>query len=121
VLTVLLVGNGVALAAGGAETKTAMDPAKLNEALTARGIGKSVKVTQLDGTTVVGTLIVIQSDNFQITPNHATQPVTIQDADVKSIHNSGLSTGAKVGIGVGIGVGVVVLAAVISLATHPLP
>jgi hypothetical protein len=60
------------------------------------------------------------TDNFQITPNHVIQPVTIQDANVKSIHNSGISTAAKIGIGAGIGVGAVVLVAVIDLAAHPL-
>jgi sulfur transfer complex TusBCD TusB component (DsrH family) len=120
VLAVVLLGNSVAFAADAPKVKTAMAPALLKQELTARGIGKGVKVKELDGTTIVGTLIVIQDDSFQITQNHAVQPMTIQDANVKSIRNSGLSTAAKVGIGIGIGVGGLLGFMLIDLATHPL-
>ena len=120
VLAVVLLGNSVAFAAGAPTGKAAIDPAMLKQTLTTRGIGKGIKVKELDDTTVVGTLIAIQDDSFQITPNHAVQPVTIQDANVKSIHNSGLSTGAKIGIGIGIGAGALLAFMLIDVAAHPL-
>jgi hypothetical protein len=119
VLAVVLAGNSVALAADAPKAKTAMDPAKLKQTLTARGLGKGVKVTELDGTAVVGILTSIQDDGFQVAPKGSTQSVTIQDANVKAIHNSGLSTGAKIGIGIGIGAAAVVLYVVIAVATGP--
>jgi sulfur transfer complex TusBCD TusB component (DsrH family) len=101
VLAVVLLGNSVALAAAGApKVKIAMDPVKLKQALTARGIGKSVKVTELDGTTVSGNLTAIRDDAFDITLKKATQPITISYSQVSKVGNGGLSTGAKVGIAV---------------------
>jgi hypothetical protein len=119
VLAVVLLGNSVAFAAGAPKVKTAMDPAMLKQTLTTRGIGKGVKVKELDGTIVVGTLTGIQDGNFQVAPKSATQSITIQDANVASIHNSGLSTGAKIGIGIGIGVGGLLAFMLIDLASHP--
>jgi hypothetical protein len=112
VLAVVLLGNSVALAAGAPKVKTAMDPAKLKQALTTRGIGKSVKVTELDGTTVSGSLTAIRDDAFDVTLKKATQPTTISYPQVSKEGNGGLSTGAKIGIGVSC---VVVVAAVVAI------
>jgi hypothetical protein len=107
VLAVVLLGNSVAFAAG-----TALDPVKLKQKLTARGVGKSVKVTELDGTTVSGSLTAIRDEAFDVTLKKATQPTTISYSQVSKEGNGGLSTGAKIGIGVSC---VVVVAAVVAI------
>jgi sulfur transfer complex TusBCD TusB component (DsrH family) len=112
VLAVVLLGNSVALAAGAPHVQTAMDPAKLEQKLTARGIGKSVKVTELDGTTVSGNLTAIRDDAFDVTLKKATQPITISYSQVSEEGNGGLTTGAKIGVVVSC---VVVAAAVVAV------
>jgi hypothetical protein len=99
-LSITLLCNSVAFAAA----KPA-DPVKLKQTLTARGIGKDIKVKELDGTTVTGILTGIHDDSLDITPGKTAQAVTIQYAQVSAV-NHGMSTGSKVGIGVGIGVAI---------------
>jgi hypothetical protein len=119
VLAVALLGNSVALAAGAPKVITAMDPVKLKQALTTRGIGKSVKVTELDGTTVSGNLTSIRDDAFDVTLKKATQPITISYTQVSKEGNGGLSTGAQIGIGIVCVVGVAaVIAVVIGISVH---
>ena len=119
VLAVVLLGNSVALAAGAPKVKTAMDPVKLKQALAARGIGKSVKVTELDGATVSGDLTAIRDDAFDVTLKKAAQPITISYSQVSKLGNGGLSTGAKEGIAVGcVVVAAVVIAAVIGIGIY---
>ena len=101
VLAVVLLSNSVALAAGAPKVKTAMDPVKLRQALATRDIGKSVKVTELDGTTVSGNLTAIRDDAFDVTVKKATQPITISYSQVSKVGNGGLSTAAKEGIVLG--------------------
>jgi hypothetical protein len=110
VLAVVLLSNSVAFAAN-----TALDPVKLKQNLTTRGIGKSVKVTELDGTTVSGNLMAIRDDTFDVTLKKATQPITISYSQVSKEGNGGLTTGAKIGIVVGcVGVAAGVVALVIA-------
>jgi hypothetical protein len=106
VLAVVLLGNSVAFAAG-----TAPDPVKLKQKLATHGIGKSVRVTELDGTTINGNIVAIRDDDFDLTVKKTAQPVTIAYSRVARIDNP-LSTGAKIGIIVGI---VVVIAAVVAI------
>ena len=112
VLAVVLLGNSVALAAGAPKVKTATDPVKLKQKLTTRGIGKSVKVTELDGTTASGNLTAIRDDAFDVTLKKATQPITISYSQVSKEGNGGLTTGAKIGVVV---VCVVVVAVVVAV------
>jgi hypothetical protein len=107
VLAVSLLGNNIAVAAG-----TPLDPVNLKQKLTTRGIGKSVKVTELDGTIVSGNLSGIRDDAFDVTVKKATLPVTISYSQVSKERNGGLSTGAKIGITVGC---VVVAAGVLAI------
>jgi hypothetical protein len=107
VLAVVLLGNNVAFAAG-----KALDPVKLEQKLTARGVGKSVKVTELDGTTVSGNLTAILDDAFDVTLKKATQPITISYSQVSKEGNGGLTTGAKIGVVV---VCVIVVAVVVAV------
>jgi hypothetical protein len=59
--------------ANAAATDTPIDSANLQQKLTGRGIGKGVKITEVDGTVVKGTLVSIDADSFQITRKGATQ------------------------------------------------
>jgi hypothetical protein len=97
VLAVALLGNSIAFAAG-----TPLDPFKLKQKLTARGIGKSIKVTELDGSIVSGNLTAIRDDAFDVTLKKATQPTPIAYSQVSKVGNGGLSTGAMIGIAVGV-------------------
>ena len=99
-LSFMLVSNSIAWAAG-----TPLDPVKLKQTLTQRGIGKGVKVKELDGTSVTGVLTGIHDDSLEITPAKTVQTITIQYAQVSAVHNAGMSAGAKVGIGILIGAG----------------
>ena len=94
---------------------TPMDVSTLHQKLVTRGIGKGVKVTEVDGTKVNGTLIAIEPDSFQIKPGDSDQPTRILNSQVAKFGNSGLSTGAKVAIGVGIGAVIFVVVAVIAV------
>ena len=98
VLSLMLVSNSIAWAAG-----TPLDPVKLKQTLTQRGIGKAVKLKELDGTIVIGVLTGIHDESLEITPSKTVQAITIQYAQISAVHNSGMSTGAKVGIGIVIG------------------
>jgi ribosome recycling factor len=100
VLSIMLVGNSVALAAG-----VPLDPIKLKQTLTQRGIGKGIKVKELDGTTLTGVLTGIHDDSLEVAPAKTVQSITIQYAQITSVHNNGVGKGAKVGIGILIGVG----------------
>jgi hypothetical protein len=105
------VGNSVAFAAG-----APLDPVKRKQKLTARGIGNSVKVTELDSSTVSGRLAAIRDDAFDVTVKKGTSPITIPYAQVSKEGNGGLSAGAKIGIVVGcIVVAAVVVAIVIAI------
>jgi hypothetical protein len=112
-LTVL--GNSIALAAGPPRVKRAMDPVKLKEALTERGIGQGVRVEELAGTTEIGILAAIHDDTFEIAPTDEAKNITIQYAQVVSIHNTrhGMSNDAKVSVfvvaGLAVAAGVVAI------------
>src|ERR1035437_1388352 len=112
VLAVVLLGNSIAFAAGGPQVKKEKDPAMLKKKLTIRGIGNSVRVTELDGTTVSGDLTAIRDDAFDVTLKKATQPITISYSQVSKEGNGGLTTGAKIGVVV---VCVVVVAVVVAV------
>jgi hypothetical protein len=96
VLAVVLLGNSVALAAG----KPA-DPVKVKQSVSSRGIGKKVKVTEMDGRTVSGRLSLIGDDTFQVAPNNGAPAVTITYASVYKVGNGGMGVGAKIAIVVG--------------------
>ena len=92
-----------------------MAPAKVHQKLINRTVGKGIKVTEVDGTVIKGVLVSIDADSFQITAQHATQPIAILNAQVASLSNTGLSTAAKIGIGVGIGIVAVIAYIIIAL------
>jgi len=77
-----------------------------------RGIGKGVKITELDGTRITGILTGIQEDTFELTPKNTIQPVKIAYTQVTSLHDDGSNAGstvAKIGGGIAIGAGALIL------------
>ena len=96
-----------------------VDPSIIHQKLVARGIGNGIKVTEIDGTVVKGTLVSIDDESFQVTPRMATQPTRIPNSQVSKIGNDGMSTGAKIGIGIAIGVTAVLAAIAIDFARGP--
>lgn len=81
---------------------TPMDSAVLHQKLIDHGIGRKVKVTQIDDVVVKGVLVSIDTDSFQITPKGTTQPITFQNSQVAKFGNDGLTTAAKIWIVVAI-------------------
>jgi hypothetical protein len=96
-----------------------IDSSIIHQKLVARGVGKGIKVTEIDGTVVKGTLVSIDDESFQVTPRSSTQPTRIPNSQVSKIGRDGMSTGAKIGIGVAIGTTVVIVAIIISFASGP--
>ena len=105
-LMLTLVANGVAVAASPMDK---MDTTIVQAKVKARGIGKEVKITETDKTQLKGVIVKIGEQSFQLKVKDSPDPVEIPYANVSSVHNAGLSTGAKVGIGILIGVVAVVL------------
>jgi hypothetical protein len=114
-LTLILTTTASSISRADTREVTPMDPSTLHQKLVARGIGKGVNVTEVDGTKANGTLIAIDADSFQIKPGDSDQPTRILNSQVAKFGNSGLSTGAKVAIGVGIGAIIFVVVAVIAV------
>ena len=100
-LTIIL-----ALSAAGVAQSVPADSAVVHQTLVSRGVGKSIKVKETNGTTVNGTITAIDADSFQVTPKGETKPIRVRNEDVKTVHNGGMRTGVKVAI-----VGVIVLVA----------
>ena len=98
-LTLILMGNSIALAAA-----KQLDTDQARQKISARGIGKQIKVTQADGSQIIGTITGIRGDDFDITARGTIQPTPILYANVTALHNEGSSVGKKIGVGVIIGV-----------------
>lgn len=96
-----------------ATTDTPIDSANLQKKLVARGIGKGVKVTEVDGTVIKGILVSIDADSFQITLKGATQPTRLSNAQVHKFSNDGLSTAGKIGVGVAITFGILLVLGIV--------
>jgi len=103
-LALILVTTANTFDYAAAQTPSApMDHLTLLTRLTARGRGKRIKITELDGSIVKGMIVSIDRDSFQMEPKQSLQPIRIQYSQVAALRNDGLSTGAKVGIGIGVG------------------
>jgi hypothetical protein len=109
-VTTTLFGNAAA-------TDTPIDSADLQKKLVARGIGKGVKIAEVNGAVVKGTLVSIDADSFQITPKGATQPMRVSNTQVHKFSNDGLSTAGKIGVGVAIGFGILLVLGIIASRT----
>jgi hypothetical protein len=113
-LCVCLLGNSLAFAA-----QKPMDAAGAKQKVQSHGIGKTVRITENDGSEVKGKVTTINADSFQVQPKSAA-PVEISYANVKAVRGAGLSTGAKIGIGVAAGIGIAVIVIAIEYETHPI-
>ncbi len=100
-LVAIIATNSVGYASS--NPATPIQPFALHEKLVERGLGKRVKVTEVDGTVIKGTLVAIDTDSFDVTPKDTTQPTRILNSQVHKFGSDGLPTGAKVGIGIAVG------------------
>jgi hypothetical protein len=84
-------------------------------AVEARGEGKGIRVQEVDGTSVRGTIQWIGEESFMV-QDGSKPPVEVPFSKVTKVQGPGLSKGAKIGIWVGVGVVVVVLVAAVVIA-----
>jgi len=98
-LILTLSGNSVAFAAA-----TALDANTSRQKIAARGIGKQIKVTQANGSQIIGIITGIRADDFDVTAKGSLQPTPIAYANVTALHNEGSSVGRKIGTGAIIGI-----------------
>lgn len=84
---------------------------KLNE----RGTGNRIKVTENDGTKLIGTLVSIDADGFSVITPNAAQPTHLSFGEVKKVSKRGMSTKGKVGIGVLVGVLILAVTMLVSI------
>jgi hypothetical protein len=101
-LAVVLFVQSVAVAG------TPMDAVKAKQVLAKRGIGKGVKVTQADGTEVVGTLLSIGDNQFEVWPKKEAQGVFISYSMVSKVSGSGGSKAWLYPLIIGVASGVLV-------------
>ena len=102
------------------------DAASAKQQIATRGVGKSVKVHEADGTVLRGKIVSLGEDSFGI--QIGSKPsIEVTFANVRAVDGPGLSKGAKIGMGVGAGVvlAVVIVAVTIAHGTglsvfHPL-
>ncbi len=113
VLVVTITTNSFSHAAPASSAP--IDETVLHQKLMARGIGKGVKVTEIDGTVIKGTLVTIDDGSFQLTSKQATQPTRVLNSRVAKLGNDGMSTRAKVTTGVVVGVVVGIAIIVIAI------
>jgi hypothetical protein len=89
-------------------TPAPMCTTSLYQELRSRGLGSDVKVTEVDGTVITGTLVELEIDSFEVVPKNAVHAKRIPDAQVAEIDHAGLPRVAKVVIGALLGVVVVI-------------
>jgi hypothetical protein len=85
-----------------------MNATCLYQELRSRGLGSDVKVTEVDGTVITGTLVELEIDSFEVVPKNAVHPRRIPDTQVAELDHAGLPRVAKVVIGAFLGVIVVI-------------
>jgi len=119
VLIFFLIGSNTVWA------RVLLTAATAKQVLTKRGVGKLVRITELDGTSVTGILTALHDDDFEITPNSAQKTSTkISYAEVTEVHNDNAQKAAhsRGGQGREVAVIVIVVGAVVALvavfATH---
>ncbi len=93
---------------------TPMNSVTLHQKLYSRGLGSSVRVTEVNGVVVRGTLVELEPDSFEIVPKQTVHPMRISNTQVARLDNTGLPKRAKQAIGIIVGVVVVVSLAVIA-------
>jgi len=111
VISLTLVGNSIAYGQAAASTNTT------KQKLLEQGISKHIKVKEVDGTTVKGTLTSVNDDSFHIIPKDGGAPVAINYSQVVMVKHDGMPTAVKVLIWVVVGlvVAAIVLGSVIKV------
>jgi len=95
-------------------SKRPIDAASVKMKLEARGVGQGVRVTLADNAEAKGLIVSLGEQSFFLKEKGDGQPREISYTQVTGVHNSKLSTGAKVGIGVAVvGVAIVIVALVL--------
>ncbi len=102
VIALILSVATMSFAQASVDVARPLDAGVLHKKLLKRGLGRGVKVIEVDGSVVKGVLVSIDADSFQVTPRKSTQPTVILNTHVRELSNDGLSRGAKIGIIVGI-------------------
>jgi hypothetical protein len=75
-----------------------IDSTTTHDKIESRGLGKSIKVEEINGATVSGTIIAVDADSFQVKPKHGGQTVLVRNDEVRKVQNGGLRTSIKVTI-----------------------
>jgi hypothetical protein len=88
-----MLGNNLAYA-----HKKPLDAPEVKVKVASRGAGKGVRVIEVDKTEVQGRIVTIGDQSFVLRQKDSGASVDIPYTQVSEIHNTGLSTGAKVGI-----------------------
>jgi hypothetical protein len=89
-------------------TPAPMSAGCLYQELQSRGLGSDIKVTEIDGTVITGTLVELELDSFEVVPKNGMHATRIPDAQVAEVDHAGLPRVAKVLIGAFLGVIVVI-------------
>ena len=90
-----------------------IDPVAAKEAIQNRGIGRGVRVTEVDGTNIRGIITAIHEDTFEVTPKGVSQSTQVSFSGLTKIRNDGSSRTVRVVRGVLIGFGVLCATAII--------
>jgi hypothetical protein len=80
----------------------------LYQELQSRGLGSDIRVTEIDGTVITGTLVELELDSFEVVPKNGMHAMRIPDTQVAEVDHAGLPRVAKVLIGAFLGVIVVI-------------
>jgi hypothetical protein len=109
-VAVILIATLTSTICAAKSPTTPINSVELHQKLLDRGVGKRVKVTQIDGGVFRGVLVSIDTNSFDITSKDTIQPTRILNTQVHKFSSDGLPGGAKVGIGIAAGfIGVLVL------------
>jgi hypothetical protein len=104
VLAVSLIGNSIAYG------QTAAAPAAPKQKLQGLEISKHVKVRETDGSTVKGTVMAVNEDNFLLVPKEGGATIAIKYSQVVKVQSDGMPVAVKVVLWtITVGIGVIIL------------
>jgi Mn2+/Fe2+ NRAMP family transporter len=75
-----------------------IDSTTVHDKIESRGLGKSIRVEEINGATVAGTILAVDADSFQVKPKHGGQIVLVRNDEVRKVQNGGLRTSIEVTI-----------------------
>jgi hypothetical protein len=102
VLAITLVGNSIAYG------QTAAAPNATKQNVEKLGVSKRVKVKELDGTKLRGTISAVNEDSFLLIPKDGGAAVAINYSQVATVKHDGLSRGTIIAIYVVVGLAIVI-------------